>query len=213
MITRKEVNRNWSSCFRDAARRRGLRTVSGWAYNDDGAFVATVSLLVGVPSDPLRVHWDCGIKPLAVDDVLWAAFMPKEQFSAAKRRSLRVDGAFSSSPLEIGGGTHAVSLKADPEGVVGAVLDDFESLRAEFVRAAPGPSEYLEFVRRATPPGATPQDLLRKALALEVAGCSAEAVALLEDALARGECGPMGGPDGEVFELLIRWVRAEHPEV
>lgn len=54
--------------------------------------------------DRLRITWTVDIKPLAVDEILWAAFMPDEVMGPQKRINRRVNGAFKVQPLRIGSG-------------------------------------------------------------------------------------------------------------
>ncbi|MCU1479145.1 MAG: hypothetical protein JWQ64_3838 [Subtercola sp.] len=204
----KEIQQYWDRAFTHAARHRGLRTVGGYGYTDDGIHVASVALVISRRSDPLRISWWVEIKPLKLDDILRDAFLPTLDVGPAKRRSLRVNGAFAAPALRLDRGEYLVALVEEPASTVNAVLDRFEDLRTEYLRVAPDPHDFIDQaqLRASDANSVSPSARLREALALVVAHRNDEAVRLLRNELDNHRHGPMGGPDGDVFDLLLKYL-------
>lgn len=208
MLKLKEINALWSKALISAAHARDLGTIAGFGYVDDGTHVCSAGIFVPRRADVLEVTWDITIKPIELDDVLRAAFMPELKVGAARRRSLRVAGAFAAPGLELDAGTFLVPVLDDPAPTIDAVLDRLLRVRREYLRVAPRSRDFIDQVhaRVSREQACTPGGRLREALALIVAGEPAKAIEILETSIAGGENGPMSGPSGAVFPLLVRYL-------
>ena len=206
MATLREIRKIWDGIFVEIAHARGLRTVGGYGYVDDGTYVSTLAIAIGAKSDPLAVTRFAEIKPIALDDVLWGAFMPELNIAPGKRRSLRVNGVFAAPGLELFWDNKSVGLEADPTPTIVDAVDEFLLRRAAFRQAAPSPIDFIDQVVARVPneESSRPKARLREVLALIVAGHDGEALTMLERLLIQGERGPMGGPDGDVFHVLAK---------
>lgn len=212
MPTQKEVRKLWEPAMVTHARAHGLRTVGGYAYLDQDDFVSVVALLPRATGDVVRVSWWVSTKPTALDDVLWAALMPDVHMGPAMRRNRRVNGAFAAPDLVLGRGELEVPNGDDPAPTITEVLGLFDDLRKEYFRASPTIEDFAERSQAESAGGIPrPQALLRDVLALMLAGQQGSALALLQAALARGERGPLSGPDGDVLRLLADYVRSGPP--
>jgi hypothetical protein len=139
--------------------------------------------------DRLRITWTVDIKPLAVDEILWAAFMPNVAMGRQMRINRRVNGAFKVTPLRVGSGHRDFPATDEPDW--DPVLDEFERVRAEFIIAHPTAADYAAVVEQ-HPAGVAPsRALTRTVTALIAAGRSVDAARIADDAVARGERGGM----------------------
>ncbi|OBG24081.1 hypothetical protein A5768_22170 [Mycolicibacterium fortuitum] len=137
----------------------------------------------------LRISWTVEIKPLAVDEILWAAFMPDEVMGARMRINRRVNGAFKVQPLRIGRGHHDFPATDEPDW--DPVLDEFDRLRAEFIAAHPTAADYAAVVEQ-HPDGIAPNRALTRTItALIAAGRTSDAARVADEAIARGDRGGM----------------------
>lgn len=180
--------KRWNDDLRAAAKARGLRFVSGEAYALDDVYITTLAASAMVPRDApstVRVHWNVAVKPLVVDDVLWAAFLPDVEMGAQMRLNRRVNGAFRITPLRIGEGTLDADIDAEPDWT--PVFDDFDRARAAFVDANPTVADYASRLE----PAGDGVALERRITALIGAGDDATAAAVAAEALARGAHGSM----------------------
>lgn len=115
-----------------------MRFVSGEGLVLDEVYITAISTRVWSPdSNPsiLRISWAATIKPLAVDEILWAGFLPDAVMGPQVKINRRINGAYQIQPLRF----HEVSrdVPADATQDWGAVLDDFERARAEFITTHP----------------------------------------------------------------------------
>ena len=138
MTTLAQLRTTWDRRFAEMARERGLRTVGGYAYTDDGGTLTASAVMIGAKSDPLRVSWWVETKPVALDDALWAAFLPDLDAGPAKRRTMRVNGAFAAPTLELARGVREVDLSAVPDETVAWVLDEMGAQRESLRRRGRG---------------------------------------------------------------------------
>lgn len=205
MATLKEISRVWNRRFIEVARERGLRTVGGYAYVYVDGYVASVGGYVAQATDPYTVSWSAFIKPAELDDILWAAFMPDLQLSPAKRRSLRVNGAFTSPALDLERGKVTAPLGEDPGLTLAVMFDRFDDLVTEYLQVAPAPSDFLAQLDARIPEdeAVRPQARLRYVLALIANGRREEAAELLRVEMAKDKFGPMISSQGRsVFDHL-----------
>jgi hypothetical protein len=137
----------------------------------------------------LRITWTVDIKPLAVDEILWAAFTPDEVMGPRMRINRRINGAFKVTPLRIGSGHREVRATAEPDW--DPVLDEFDRVRADFIAAHPTAADYAAVVEQ-QPDGTAPsRRLTRTITALIAAGRNIDAARMADEAIARGERGSM----------------------
>ncbi len=139
--------------------------------------------------DRLRISWTVDIKPLAVDDILWAAFMPDVQMGPQMRINRRINGAVKVTPLRIGSGDRDVSAADEPNW--DPVLDEFDRIRHDFIAAHPSPADYVVALDRYPDRIAASRSLTRLITALIAAGHNEDAARVADEAIARGEQGPM----------------------
>ncbi|CAM3792723.1 hypothetical protein MYFR107205_26845 [Mycolicibacterium frederiksbergense] len=143
----------------------------------------------GQDPDRLRITWTVDIKPLAVDDILRAAFMPDVAMGPQMRINRRVNGSCKVQPLRIGSGRRDVSAGDEPDW--DPVLDEFDRIRAEFIAAHPTPADFVSALEH-SPDGIAPnRALTRTVTALIAAGRNADAARIADEAVARGERGGM----------------------
>ncbi|MEV0670928.1 hypothetical protein [Mycobacterium sp. NPDC050441] len=206
MPTAKELRKLWDQRIKDEATARGLKSVGGSVYRADDVYVAVLLPIAGVDrkAESVRLTWRAEIKPLVLDEILWAAFMPDQDLGGPRKRlNLRVNGAFTVSGLEIGAGSVQAQPTDDPGVVIAAMLDEFDRLSAEFIAAHPDVDAYLTAVRACpTEQAGRPRNRLREIVTLIAVGDRDAAAALADAEVAAGEQGPMSGPRGGVFELL-----------
>lgn len=187
------ILRAWNDAFKPACRRRGMRFVTAVGFVLDNVYVTELFYpqVFHPDSDPdqLRITWTVDIKPLAVDEILWAAFLPDEVMGPQKRINRRVNGASKVQPLRIGSGHRDVSPTDEPDW--DPVLDEFDRIRAEFIAAHPTAADYAAVVEH-SPDGIAPsRALTRTVTALIAAGRATDAARIADDAVTRGERGGM----------------------
>ncbi|MGV0676754.1 hypothetical protein ABQE62_11175 [Mycolicibacterium fortuitum] len=211
MAKESPILRAWNDAFKPACRRRGMRFVTATGFVVDDVYVTELFYpqVCHPDKDPdrLRISWTVDIKPLAVDEILWAAFMPNEVMGPQKRINRRVNGAFKVQPLQIGSGHRDVSPTDEPDW--DPVLDEFDRLRAEFIPAHPTAADYAAVVEH-SPDGIAPSRALTRTItALIAAGRNADAARTADEAIARGE---RGGMSSTVDVLKYLAAYAKGPE-
>lgn len=98
-----------------ACRARGIKIVSGTGFTVDDVYLTTLEPTVWLPTgDLVKVTWKVEMKPRALEDLLWDAFLPDVRVGPRMRVNRRINGAFRIYPLEIGQGSFEVP-PADPE--------------------------------------------------------------------------------------------------
>ena len=201
-----ELQKRWQQAFQLRVRDRGLRFVSQEAFVVDDVYITALAPSVRAPAgEHIEVGWSAAIKPLAVDDVLWAAFMPEEEMSPRMRLNRRINGAFRIVPLEIARGSFEAPTADDPGSRWTTLLTEFERIRADFVARHPTIDDFLSAIRAGDLP-TRPVFQQREIATLIAAGHLDEAAGLAEAALAAGERGTMS--DGaDVFEYLSAYAR------
>ena len=77
MSTHAELIQRWRTGIKAACRRHGLRFVADTGYLTDDVYLATLSMQVHFTkgNDTVRITWHAAIKPLALDEILWEAFL------------------------------------------------------------------------------------------------------------------------------------------
>lgn len=203
------MQKRWQQAFRLSVRGRGLRFVSEEAFVVDDVYITSLTPSVRAPAgEHIEVGWSAAVKPLAVDDVLWAAFMPEEEMSPGTRLNRRINGAFQIVPLEIARGSFEAPIADDPGPHWDVLLAAFGRIRTDFTAGHPRIDDYLSAIRAADLP-ARPVFRQREIATLIAAGHVAEAAGLAEAALGAGERGTMSS-DADVFEYLAAY--AQGPE-
>lgn len=197
----------WAEELRSASRRRRLKVVSGIPFVADDTYLSVLETRVdrlGGRADRLRISWALTVKPLAVDDILWAAFLPDAEMGPVKRRNRRVNGAFQVRPLQIAEGSREVGATEapgwDPE------LDAFESARTDFLAAHPSVADFVTAVEQDASVLGSGQRILQSVTALIAADRSEEAARLAEEATSRGQRGPMSA-EVDVLKYLAAYAR------
>lgn len=183
---------SWVDAFRPACRRRGMRFVSGTAFVLDDVYITSIDAKVvhldGSP-DQLGITWSVKIKPLAVDEIFWRAFLPDVVMGAQMRINRRINGAFRVRPLTIAGESREVVGADSPDW--DSVLDEFDRARSDFITAHPGVADFAALLQ---PEGSIPaveRDLVPRITALIAADRASDAARLADEAIARGESGLM----------------------
>ena len=148
--TNKQLARDWDQAFTAACREAKIRHVGGFGYIADDTYL-TEFRGGGVRNGPLATHsWSISIKPLLVDDILWAVFMPDTDLGGPRARlNHRITGAFSVSSHEIARGHRPLPLDTNPRPVLDALLDEFTTTRDTFIAAYPTVSDFYQRVRGA----------------------------------------------------------------
>lgn len=193
------VNEPWAAQFKRVSRDSGLRFVADIAYRVQGIYLAQLSVWRERSSEDAQseLRWRAGIKPLVLDDILWAAFLPRADLGGERARlNLKVRGGFTADPLSIGEGVIAAGHTGDPDGGLRALIDQFDSVTAQFIDRYPRVSDYLialgDLIAESVHP--RPRHQLRQILALIAAGRPGEAAALADAQIAAGDTGPFSGP-------------------
>lgn len=198
----------WDDALAPACRTRGMRFVSGAGFAVDDVYITELFYPRVVHPDKdldrLQITWTIEIKPLAVDDILWAAFLPDVPMGARMRINRRINGAFRVQPLRIGTGTRDVPASQAPDW--GPVLDDFDRVRTEFTATYPAPADYVSALEQRGDGIAPNRDLTRRVTALIAAGRSDEAAQIADDAIARGDSGGMSS-EVDVLKYLAAYAR------
>lgn len=167
-----------------------MRFVSEEGFLLDDVYLTSISPQVfSEGSDRLRITWDVSIKPLAVDEVLWAAFLPDVEMGPQMRINRRINGAFKIQPLRLSRTTRDVAATDEPDW--DPVLDEFERVRTDFIAAHPTATDFVSALRRADDGVAPSRGLTRMVTALIAAGHNTEAARAADQAIARGERGSM----------------------
>lgn len=167
--------------------------VSGTGYVVDEVYIASVHVQVWHPdkaAEQLRISREFDIKPVAVDDILWAAFMP-ESVTMGKRMRLnrRINGSCQVSALTLVR-DYRIIKATDPVDW-GPLLDQFEPARAEFIEQYPTPAGFVAALEHPTIRTGGNRELTRMTTSLMAAGRPAEAARLADEAIGTGESGGM----------------------
>ena len=214
MTTSAGPARRWDQQFRTECRRRGLRFVAEHGFIADEVYLSSLSVAVRVVADArvVRVEWMAQTKPLVLDDILWAAFMPDADLGGPRKRlNVRIYGVFTVSPLDIGAGTMEVPVSDEPAPHLAAVIGEFERVHARFIAEHSTMADFLTAVRAADTPPDPDQRRLREIVALIAADRREEAVAIADAELAQGNHGPMWSSPAGVYEWLSLYCKP--PEV
>ncbi len=183
----------WADAFRPACRRHGMRFVTAVGFVLDDVYITELFYpqVFHPDQDPdrLRITWTVDIKPIAVDEILWAAFLPDVVMGRQMRINRRINGAFKVTPLRIGSGHRDFPATDEPDW--DPVVEEFDHVRAEFIAAHPTLADYAEAVEQATGGIAPGRDLVRTVTALIAAGRTTDAARAADEAIARGERGSM----------------------
>lgn len=186
------AQRAWVQALRPACRRRGMQFVSEEGFVLDDVYVTSVSAQVFHPDqdpDRLRITWTVRIKPLAIDDILWAAFIPEVVMGPKMRINRRVNGSCQVRSLRLDSASREVAAGDEPDW--DPVLDEFDRVRADFIAAHPTPADFVAALEH-SPDGIGPsRSLTRMITALIAAGRNADAARIADEAVARGERGGM----------------------
>ena len=108
-MTQSPTQKAWFDAFKPACRSRRMRFVSETGFVVDDVYLAELDVDATPLSalkhsahdgdlDGFRITWTVAIKPLAVDDVLWTAFLPDVEMGQQMRINRRINGAFTISP-------------------------------------------------------------------------------------------------------------------
>ncbi|MBS9532916.1 hypothetical protein KIH27_04850 [Mycobacterium sp. M1] len=184
-----------------------MRFVSECGFVLDDVYITSIGPGIGVDSenpDRLRIGWRVDIKPLAVDEILWTAFLPDVVFGPRMRINRRINGAFTVSSLRVHRGSRDVLVTGAPDWE--PILDEFERVRADFVAAHPTPADYVLALEDSPEHIAPSSALTRMVTALIAAGRTTDAVAVAEDAIARGEGGGMWS-EVDVLKYLAAYAK------
>ena len=192
MAKRSAVKKAWDDALAPACRARGMRFVSAAGFVVDDVYITELFYpqVFHPDKDPnmMRITWTVEIKPLAVDEILWAAFLPDVPMGPRMRINRRINGAFKVQPLRIGQGSRDVPADQQPDW--DPVLDEFDRLRSEFIAAHPSPADYASALAQGD--GIAPnRALTRTVTALIAAGRGDDAAQIADEAIARGESGGM----------------------
>ena len=182
--------KQWTEAFRAACRDRAMRFVGGEGFLLGEVYLAAVSALVfDADGDRLRIDWHFDVKPLAVDDVLWAAFTPETQMSPQMRINRRINGSCQVPPLELQRGVFEVC--ADDEPAWDALLDRFDAARRDFLASYPTAADFVTALAD-HPDRVAPNRAITRQVAALIAGGHAEEAAIVADrAIATGQRGNM----------------------
>lgn len=182
-----------------------MRLTSGIAFVLDDIYITSVHATVVHPdSDPerVRIDWVVDIKPLVVDDILWAAFLPDVVMGPQLRINRRVNGAFQVQPARIASGSREVAAGDAPDWDL--VLDEFDQVRREFITTHPVIADFTAALELDGGRRASGQKLVRTITALIAADRAADAARVADDAIARGESGPMSSTV-DVLKYLLAY--------
>ncbi|BBZ15103.1 hypothetical protein [Mycobacterium branderi] len=206
MIGTKE----WSAAFRRACRRHGMRFVSDEGFLVDDVYISSIGLYLRTAKagwNPEEVGWTIEIKPLALDEVLWAAFMPEVSMGPRMRVNRRINGAFQIRARTIDTGNRSVSKADQPDQVCDEIVEHYLAVRSEFITRHPTVADFLTVVHAPGDDPARPIHLQREITTLIAAGNGQRAAELAEAALARGEHGTMSNSRANVLELLAAYAK------
>lgn len=202
--------RAWNEAFKPACRARKMRFVGWEGFVVDEVYIAAVQGRVAHPhrdTDRLRITWTFTIKPMAVDEILWAAFMPEVTMGPQMRINRRINGAFQVQPLRMDTGWQDVAATEQPDWE--PVLDRFENTLDGFIKDYPSVTDYVTALQRMPDGIASNRDVTRLVTALMAAGRSEDAAQLAQQAIDAGESGSMFGKV-DVLKYLAAY--AEGPQ-
>ncbi|MFV8142043.1 hypothetical protein ACNQR7_31140 [Mycolicibacterium senegalense] len=185
-----------------------MRFVSGDGFVLDDIYITSVSTQVFHPDgdlDKLRISSTFSVKPLAVDEILWAAFCPNVTMGPKMRINRRINGACQVQPLRLERGVREVVATDEPDW--GPVLDEFDRVRNDFVAAHPQPADYAAVLEEGSHDGIAPsRTRTRMVTALIAAGRNGDAARVADEAIARGERGGMSSTV-DVLKYLAAYAR------
>lgn len=188
-MARSSAEKAWDAAFRAAARTHGLRWISGRACLLDDLYISMLSVGVSHPPrrvDVLRVGWSVKVKPLAVDPILWAAFLPETEYTERVAVNRRVNG-YGVRPVTLRRGEIEVASDAIPD--VDEFFDIFSTSCTEFVSTHPALTDFVEVAADELDRRWSGEAVIRLITALMSVGRADEAHALAADAVARREHG------------------------
>lgn len=182
-----------------------MRFVSAEGFLVDDVYITSVTATVFHPEvDRLRIDWEVRAKPLAVDEVLWSAFLPDVQMGPKMRINRRINGSCQIQPLRLHRDSHDIAATGEPDW--DPVLDRFERIRADFITAHPTAADFVSALEQ-SPDGIAPsRSRTRLVTALIAAGRNADAARIADDAIARGERGAMSRTV-DVLEYLAAYAK------
>ncbi|CAM3527913.1 hypothetical protein OCAE111667_14135 [Occultella aeris] len=169
-----------------------MRFVSGTAFSLDDVYITAVEAHVVHPNrDPerLEINWAVDIKPRAVDEILWAAFLPDVVMGPQKRINHHIAGAFQVRPIRIASASREVDVGGAPDW--DPVLDEFDRARSGFITTHPAVADFVAVLEQDGGSRPSGQELVRTIAALIAADRAADAARIADEATARGERGPM----------------------
>lgn len=207
MAKRTPAAQAWTDALRPACSRRGMRFVSGTAFVPDDVYITSVDAPVVHPDrDPerLQINWAAYIKPLAVDEILWSAFLPDVVMGPQMRINRRVNGAFQVRPMRIASGSRELATGDAPDWDF--VLDEFDQVRSDFITAHPAVADFAAALDQDGRSPAREQDLVPTITALIAAERTADAARVADDAIARGASGLMSSRT-DVLKYLAAYAR------
>jgi hypothetical protein len=193
----------WPAAFKRACRRHKMRFVSEEGFFLDDVYITA---LAQYPAGPEAVGWKIWIKPLALDEVLWAAFMPDVVMGRTMQINRRINGAFQIHPLTLEVEIRPTADLVHPDEFWDAACEHFLAVRAGFIARHPTVADFLTVVHGPDDDPARPVHLLREITTLIAVGETARAASLADDALARGVSGGMSS-GADVFELLSAYAK------
>lgn len=182
--------------------------VSGTGYVVDEVYIASVFVQVWHPDkarEQLRISRVFDIKPVAVDDILWAAFMP-ESVTMGKQMRLnrRINGSCQVSALTLVRDYRIIPATDSVDW--GPLLDEFDCARAEFIESYPDLAGFVAALEHPTIRTGANRELTRMTTSLMAAGRPAEAARLADEAIAAGESGGMSSTT-DVLKYLSAYAK------
>lgn len=169
-----------------------MRFVSGTGFVLDDVYITTIYPQVfgpGKDGGGQRIRCEVTIKPLAVDEILWAAFLSDVTMGPRMRITRRINGAFQVQPLRLHHACAQIATDGEPDW--DRVLDEFDRVRDEFITAYPRVADYVLALEQRPDGIAANRDVTRRVTALMASDRAAEAAAVADDAIATGESGGM----------------------
>jgi hypothetical protein len=202
----RELQKQWDDAFKAVCKSRRMWLVSREAFAVDDVYFTALNPTVWLPTgDEVKVTWEITIKPMAVDDILWRAFLSDVQMGPRMRLNRRVNGAFQVTPWTIGEGVLETPKSSDPEQQWSELLAEFDRIRGAFISEHPTAADYLRVIRTGDHPD-WPRNRLREITTLIAAGRAEEAAATADAALAAGEHQGMSSSAG-VYEYLSAYAK------
>ena len=208
MAKRSSAAQAWKDALRPACRARGMRFVGGSGFVVDDIYLTELCYprVFHPDKDPdrLRVIWTVDVKPLAVDEILWDAFLPDVSMGPQMGINRRVNGAFRVQPLRIEEGSLDVLATGEPNW--SPVLDAFDRVRTEFIAAYPTVADYASALDQRGDGIASNRALTRTVTTLIAAGRADEAARVADEAISAGENGGMSSTV-DVLKYLSAWAK------